>query len=65
LWCWYRLLHLHLPLPTIVITVIIVTTILNVLPRQRPKRNQTGEATRSRPLRFWCRTRINGERRHT
>jgi hypothetical protein len=65
LWCWYRLLHLHLPLPTIVITVIIVTTILNVLPRQRPKRNQTGEATRSRPCAFGDAPAGDGERRYT
>jgi hypothetical protein len=40
--CWYRLLHLHLPLPTIVITIITILTILtilNVLHNARSERN--------------------------
>jgi hypothetical protein len=29
LWCWYRRLLLHLPLPTIVITAITITIHIN------------------------------------
>jgi hypothetical protein len=45
LWCCYRLLHLHLPLPTIVITII---TILNGLHNPRPERNPRARPQRSR-----------------
>jgi hypothetical protein len=49
LWCCYRLLHLRLPVPTIVITVITIVNILTGLHRLQSESNtQRRDHPRSR-----------------